>query len=444
MDRRGSIVVVVMVAGLLAGCGSASEVLPAPPVSSASATPDVPSPSEEASPSASAVVSGTVYPDLTSAPVGAWVTVYGIDSAVASWPVVSHGNARTVVRVPKGAQSLMVGGHRVEVRVRPGRVVVVDPSCLRAAVTGLRPGDTVYLRTGTYAGHYDDAGWNEANIVLDHGGTKDRPVALVAYPGEHPKLVNTGVGSGGRPNFYLSAGPGRVASWVTIAGLSMVAEPASIYGGGNTADSSTPESGAAHVRVVGCRLAITDAHSNTGTGIVSIQGDGWQVLGNTFVDPVGRDIINNNHGIYIQNGADDVEIAHNTLTGLHMGHTIQIHQDGTPMVYSNIRIHHNRIAGKRRDDQRGITVSNVADASTVVIEHNTIATVGQGFGAVTIYRGKVRVEANAISAVNGPAIMLNGGYGGHRSVIYGANKTSGVDSAVVAVNGASAAEARRS
>lgn len=371
------------------------------------------------------------------------MTVYGIDAATASWPVVRHGSGRTVVKVPKAAGPLTVGGHPVAVRVRKGRVVVVDPSSLRAAVTGMRPGDTIYLRGGTYSGHYDNAGWNESNIVLDHGGTQAQPIALVAYPGAHPKLVNTGADSGGRPNFYLSAGPGRLGSWVTIAGLTMIAEPAAIYGGGNTADSSTPESGAAHVRVVGCHMTITDAQSNTATGIVSIQGDDWQVLGNTFVDPKHRAIINNNHGIYVQNGADDVEIADNTLVGLHLGHTIQIHQDGTPMLYSNIWIHHNRISGQQVDDQRGITVSNVADASTVVIEHNTISRVGQGFGAVTVYRGQVRIVRNTISSVNGPAIMLNGAIGGRRSVVYGANKISGVDGTVVAVNGASRSEARK-
>lgn len=437
----GAVATLLVTGMVLGGCAATPQQNPAP--ESTGATPVPKATTTAASPSPAPVtVGGPIYPDLNSAPVGAWVTVYGIDAKTASWPVVSHGSNRTVVKVPKGAGPLTVGGRPVAVRVRKGRVVVADPSSLRAAITGLRPGDTIYLRGGTYDGHYDDAGWNESNIVLDRGGTQAEPIALVAYPGERPKLVNTGADSGGRPNFYLSAGPGRLGSWVTIAGLTMVAEPAAIYGGGNTADSSTPESGAAHVRVVGCRMTITDAHSNTATGIVSIQGDDWQVLGNTFADPHNREIINNNHGIYIQNGADDVEIADNTLVGLHLGHTIQIHQDGDPMLYSNIRIHHNRISGERVDDQRGITVSNVADASTVVIEDNTITRVGQGFGAITVYRGQVRIVRNTIDTIDGPAIMLNGAIGGHRSVVYAANKITGVEGTVVAVNGASRSDAR--
>lgn len=438
----GAVTTLLLIGSVLGGCAGTPQQGPASATTDATPLPSTTAPT--ASPSPDPVrVSGPIYPDLTSAPVGAWVTIYGIDTKTASWPVVRHGSGRTVVKVPKAAGALTVGGHPVTVRVRKGRVVVVDPSSLRAAITGLRPGDTIYLRGGTYDGHYDDAGWNESNIVLDHGGTQAQPIALVAYPGERPKLVNTGADSGGRPNFYLSAGPGRLGSWVTIAGLTMVAEPAAIYGGGNTADSSTPESGAAHVRVVGCQMTITDAHSNTATGIVSIQGDDWQVLGNSFADPHNREIINNNHGIYIQNGADNVEIADNTLAGLHLGHTIQIHQDGDPMLYSNIWIHHNRISGERVDDQRGITVSNVADASTVVIEHNTITRVGQGFGAVTVYRGVVKILDNTIKSVDGPAIMLNGAIGGARSVRYGADKVTNADGVLVAVNGASTREAKR-
>lgn len=435
----GAVIAGLVIAAALNGCSAAPRQGPTSAAPVETLPTAGPAPSTSASPVTAA---GLIYSDLTSAPVGAWVTIYGIDTASASWPVISHGSGRTVVKVPRDGGPLTVGGRSVAVRIRPGRVVVADPSSLPAAITVRRPGDTIYLRDGTYSGHYDNAGWNEANIVLDHGGTRAQPIALVAYPGAHPKLVNTGAGSGGRPNFYLSAGPGRLGSWVTLAGLTMVAEPAAIYGGGNTSDSSTPESGAAHVRVVGCQMTITDAQSNTATGIVSIQGDDWQVLGNTFVDPKRREIVNNNHGIYVQNGADDVEIADNTLVGLHLGHTIQIHQDGTPMLYSNIRIHHNRISGARVDDQRGITVSNVADASTVVIEHNTISRVGQGFGAITVYRGQVRIERNVIASVAGPAIMLNGAIGGRRSVVYGANKISSVDGTVVAVNGASRSEAR--
>jgi hypothetical protein len=379
-----------------------------------------------------------IYTDLMSAPVGAFVTVYGIDSAVSSWPVYSHGNGKTVVKVPTAAPALTVNGKSVPVSVNSGRVIEATPSDLAAKFKAIKAGDVIYLHAGTYTGRYDANGWNESNFVLFVSGTQALPMALVAYPGEAVTIDNSG-SSSGRPNFYLGdSGGGRKGSYFTIAGLNLIAKEATIYGGGNTADSSHPESGAAYVRVVGCTHTITDSTSNTMTGIVSMQGDGWKVLGNAFNDPANRTIINNNHGIYVQNGADDVEIAYNTLLNLRMGHTIQVHQDGTPMLYSNVWIHDNLIQNATNSDARGFSVSNVDVASTIKIEHNTIRNVGQGFGGLTLYRGQIEVRNNTFDNVAGPAIMANGGYGGSRKITDSGNTFTNVTGgSFAAVNGAS-------
>jgi hypothetical protein len=377
-----------------------------------------------------------VYTDLTSAPVGAWVTVYGIDSANSSWPVHSHGNGKTVVQVPASAPALTVGGQAIPVTVNAGRVLLATPGDLAAKFDAIQPGDTIYLRAGTYAGKYDTNGWNSSNFVLFTAGTEALPMALVAYPGETVTVDNT-ASPDGRPNFNLGDGT-RKGSYLTIAGLNLIAQGYSIYGGGNTSDSSHPESGAAYVRVVGCTLTITDATSNTMTGILSLQGDGWKVLGNTFHDPANRTIINNNHAIYVSNGADDVEIAYNTLTNLHMGHTIQVHQDGTPMLYTNVWIHDNRIQGASIDDERGITMSNVDTASTAKIERNTIRNVGQTFGGVTVYRGLVEVRNNVFENINGAGILANGNGGGTRRITESGNTFTNVSDGSFVAEGSGA------
>jgi hypothetical protein len=379
-----------------------------------------------------------VYTDLTSAPVGAYVTVYGIDSAVSSWPVHSHGNGKTVVKVPASAPALTVNGQAIPVTVNAGRVIEATPSDLAAKFNGIQPGDVIYLHAGTYSGKYDTNAWNEANFVLWTAGTAALPMALIAYPGETVTIDNSGSGSNGRPNFYLgSSGGAQRGSYFTIAGLNLIAQVATIYGGGYTADSSKPESGAAYVRVVGCTHTITDRTSNSMTGILSIQGDGWKVLGNTFNDPVSRVIINNNHGIYIQNGADDVEVAYNVLSNLRMGFQIQIHQDGTPMLYTNLSIHDNLLQGTNSSDARGIAVGNIDVASTVRIERNTFRNIGQDYSAVGIYRGIAEVRNNRFENISGPAIDANGNYAGKR-IIYESgntyNKVSGGN--FVARNGA--------
>lgn len=78
------------------------------------------------------------------------------------------------------------------------------------------------------------------------------------------------------------------------------------------------------------------------------------------------------------------------------------------MLYSSIWICDSRISGQQVDDQWGITVSNVADASSVVIEHSTISCVGQEFGAIAAYWGRVRILPESISGVDGPAVVVNG------------------------------------
>lgn len=361
-----------------------------------------------------------VYADLESAPVGAYVTVYGVGTgAVSSWPSILQTADKTVLQVPASRVALTVNGQPVPVRIHTGRVITVTPQTAAAAVQALQPGDTLYLRAGTYAGRYDAEGWNESNFVLFKTGTAAQPIALLAYPGESVTISNAEQ----RPNFHLGDGsPTRQASYLTISGFNMVAPGYNVFGGGYTSDSSRPESGATHVRLVRNTFTITDASANTMTGMVSLQGDGWKVLGNTFVNPASRSIINNNHAIYIQNGADDVEVAYNTLTALRMGHVIQVHQDGAPMLYTNLQIHHNLLQATNPDDMRGLTVSNVDDNSTVTIANNTLRNLGQDFSGITVYRGKVTITNNLMYGIKAAAILLNGQAGGTRSVSASGNR----------------------
>ena len=176
------------------------------------------------------------------------------------------------------------------------------------------------------------------------------------------------------------------------------------------------------MRVVGNTCSINDANANTMGGMIGLQGDGWKVLGNTFVNPPNRVIIKNNHAVYIQNGADDVEIAYNNLVNLRMGHVIQVHQDGTPMRYSNIWIHDNLIESAQNTDTRGITVSNVDNESTVLIERNVLRNLGQNFSAISVYKGNVTIKDNRTYAIRAPVIAINASEGGNRSVIATGNR----------------------
>lgn len=394
-----------------------------------------------------------LYTDLSSAPVGAMVTAYGngfgssgsVTLAGTAQTIVSYSDTKVVFTVSGAGGALVVGGKSLgNLPVHTGRVLTADPSSVQSTWGSAQPGDVIYLHAGTYGGSYGDATWNtDANFNSSMRGTATRPIAIVGYPGETATISN----SRGRPNFYLGTEKAAgAAAYLTIAELNLSAPAECIYGGGNTADSSTPESGGIYIRVVGNTCTLTDATSNTMTGAISVQGDGWQILGNTLHDPANRAVINNNHALYIQNGADNVEVAYNTLVNLHVGHVIQVHQDGDPMLYSNVWIHDNLLQSDNPANMRGINIGNVASASTFTIEHNTLRNVGQNFSGVSIYGGVVTVRNNLFYAILAPDIDLNGMSEGTqnvtRTVTVAGNRleTTGGYPAVQVENGASASE----
>ena len=340
-----------------------------------------------------------VYTDLASAPVGAWVTTYCNGSKLVT--------QYTGAPFPACGQTISIATHQ-------GRVLEVTPATIKAAVASWQPGDVLYLRAGTYSGVICSDGWNgDSNFdVCPSAATAARPIAIVGYPGE----VATLTGAGSRPNFVLGKGGPDKREYLTIANLNLIANSDCIDSGANTGTVAT-ETGAAHVRVVGNTCTITNATGNTMTGLIAIGGDDWKVLGNTWKDPANRTVINNNHVIYVQNGADDVEIAYNVLVGLHVGHVIQVHQDGGgSLLYERIHIHDNLLRANSPADMRGITASLVADASTILIENNRIENVGQGdWGWLNVYRGQVTARGNVALRTQG-GVNVNGAYGGTRKV----------------------------
>jgi Right handed beta helix region len=356
------------------------------------------------------------YTDLLSAPVGAFVTVHGrgfgengaVTLGGVAQAVVGHADDRIVFRVSGAGGNLVVnGGTLGSLPVHQGRVLQATPTTLRSVWAGVRPGDVVYLRAGTYTEPSAEGDWNMLSVFETwKKGTAERPIAVVAWPGEAVTLrpevrPAISLGDGGRNTQH--------AEYLTFAGLHLLVESMCINGGGDvTADSSASETGGRNIRIVDIGCEITDAVSNTMGSAIAIQSDGWQVLGVRFYEPPRRAIFNNNHAIYVANGADDVEIAYNRLVNLRMGHVIQIHQDGEPRLFERVWIHDNLLEGAAGMDMRGITVSNVAAGSSVVIERNTLRNLGQEFSGIAVYSGSVSILNNQFQAVRAPNILLNG------------------------------------
>jgi len=333
---------------------------------------------------------GASYTDLASAPSCAKVTIYP---------------AKTVVTAAAAG-----------IPIHTGRCLEATPSTLAGIWSSAQPGDVIYLHAGTYTGVYGEGTWyGNSNFETYKKGTASQPIAVVAYPGENVVLKPAG-----RPSLIFGDGDrsSQYAAYLTFAGFSIQASQSCISGGGNTTDPSggPDETGGRYIRIVGIDCTISDTSSNTMTGLLDLQADGWKVLGNSFHDPANRAIINNNHVVYVQGGADDVEVAYNRFVGLHVGHVVQVHQDGTPKLMTNVSIHDNLFQGVNYGDMRGISVVNVADASTISVTNNTFRHQGQGgWGCMNFYRGQITVSGNDCQDSEG-GLQLNGQYGGTRKV----------------------------
>ena len=147
--------------------------------------------------------------DLITAPVGAWITIWGIrfgdtqgDSKVMlgfveAPNVASWSDRRIDFQVPANANSgslrVIVGAkesNAVLFTVRQGNIINLYPSnpffpweTLSFAAQYALPGDLYYLRAGVY--------YEAVNMQV--GGTSERPIAFKTYPGEDVMLDGAGL-----------------------------------------------------------------------------------------------------------------------------------------------------------------------------------------------------------------------------------------------------------
>ncbi|WP_437547275.1 right-handed parallel beta-helix repeat-containing protein [Sorangium sp. So ce367] len=264
-----------------------------------------------------------LFTDLESGPAGAYVTLYGARlvedggdepevtfDGVPVAPVLARDGASNddvaraldviVVRVspdaPVGAADIVVrrGGVASEparFTVRSGTIRYVDavggddqsPDCAEAApcaslgklASVLAPGDVAYVREGDYPGDFT-CGADFANQAitcalplteLADPGTASRPIAVVGYPGERPRVGLLGAPAGAE----LSHVAFRVADagHVILANLELT--DAGL--GGLVRDMES-------LRVVGCRFDTLQA----GGIYMKDNADALTVLGSTFAD----------------------------------------------------------------------------------------------------------------------------------------------------------------
>jgi len=279
----------------------------------------------------------------------------------------------------------------------------MSPNSFYAAV---KPGATFYVRGGNYPGMYGHKTYNDFNIVFgsSKGGTPGNPVAVVGYPGE----TATFSGQTGVLSFRDADSPAPAAKYITVANLRMVCNEACVHSSANTGQGVT-KSGAANIRLVGNVMSASYTW-NTATGIIAIGGDGWRVLGNELKDtgayePGTTEPIKNNHAIYVQVGASDIDIGWNYLHHLRMGHLIQVHTD-IASKHENVRIHDNVITASAVGEARGINIGDTLPGTYGEISGNVISNLGADFSGIAIYSGDWKITRNTLHNINAYSGML--------------------------------------
>jgi hypothetical protein len=189
------------------------------------------------------------------------------------------------------------------------------------------PGDTIVIRGGTW----QDIGRYDAFLsVYQKTGSADKPITIMAYPGEKTYLETRGKRGG--INFYKTNGG------LVISGLA-------INSNGN--DLIQMQNRSDNMRVVNNELYGLWKEKGGSAAIVG-NGHHWKILGNHVHDNGYSKLF---HGIYIDNdnglGSDDIEIAFNHIHHQAGGRGIQVYWSYPSMT--NISIHDNLIHDIDRD-----------------------------------------------------------------------------------------------
>ncbi|HXH02188.1 MAG TPA: right-handed parallel beta-helix repeat-containing protein [Candidatus Competibacteraceae bacterium] len=418
---------------------------------------------------AAAAAPTVFYSDLTSAPVGAYVTLWGREfgekpgsvrvgkADAKGTDILSWRDNMIEFRLPAGAgdgisvvDSAGRSSATLPFRTRQGRLFYVSKATgnnrndgraetprgrsgpwrdLAPVLPKVRPGDVVYVREGTY-NEVDNERWGTTLFIRRRAGagTAEAPIALVGYPGE--KAV---VGGDGRRGILFEAGQ----EYWTIAKLSLQAESSAL--------DFTQGRESRGIRIVGNEAGnIRSAYGTIGMKACS----DCQILGN-HVHNSGQPGKKLAHLIYYGGygiGAN-VEIAWNHLHDELGGRCIQVYGHTDDDRLSGLSIHDNYIYNCPFD---GILVGKsdaefkswVKDAQVynnvvinaggagiridspeveVRITHNTLY--GNGFGLFLQDVGRAEVINNvfadnqraAVRVDNAPAVEISyNGYQGDR------------------------------
>ena len=223
------------------------------------------------------------------------------------------------------------------------------------AYASLQAGDHVVIRGGNWSDVAFEGAWLRFRDPSANGSAGNW-IHFTSYPGE-TVTYTTPAGAKGGFQGPASAYAGTTGEYISMSNLQMVVDPAAQ----TDAAPFNQQYGEGAWRVVnneiGPWLSVEDARAGGYSG----GGQGTQILGN-YIHDIRRicDSINQgtaefnarcsavvgngesllNHGIYIDGGANDTEIAYNIIENILEGNLLQTYASNGVDLW-NIRIHHN-------------------------------------------------------------------------------------------------------
>jgi len=224
------------------------------------------------------------------------------------------------------------------------------------AYADLRAGDHIVIR----GGNWNDIAFEDAWLRFrdPHAmGTPGNWIHFTAYPGE-TVTYTTPVGAKGGFQGPGSAYAGTTGEYISMSNLHMIVDPSAQ----NDAAPFNQQYGEGPWRVINNEIGPWNALGDARAGGYSGGGQGTKILGN-YIHDIRRicdsanqgtqEFINNcpggvapggetllNHGIYIDGGAENAEVAYNYIINILEGNLLQTYASNQVDIF-NINIHHN-------------------------------------------------------------------------------------------------------
>jgi IPT/TIG domain-containing protein len=205
------------------------------------------------------------------------------------------------------------------------------------ALGAAEPGDTIVLRAGTWADRALDGTfvrfWR-ASGSAPTGALRTGYIALTAYPGE-AVTIHAGAGGGvwgpGLALCGMAAG-----KYISISNLTIVSAAHSRSDGAPINLQSCADGW----RVVNNDLSWPDASAGMKAGGIAGNGTNVAVVGNHIHEIAGG---RENHGIYFDSGARNVDIAYNHIEKVAEGNLLQTFDNLGNSDLTGFSIHHNSL-----------------------------------------------------------------------------------------------------